>query len=233
MDSGWKPPIKTVAYAVAKVCVGALVFPYFRLSREGLERIPRQGGLLVAANHFSYADPLILGVALPRRLRFIMGADQFEKPGVKIFSRLMDVLPIRRDGSADMGPIRRALRLLKDGQAVAIFPEGQRSRTGTLLQPAGGLGLLAVKAGVPVVPVAIIGTREAYPPGTHLPRPRKVSLHVGEPLSFPRSAGAEEVSLRTWEAIQDLFRLAGREDYLGPAPEAPADSESDSPGDRP
>jgi 1-acyl-sn-glycerol-3-phosphate acyltransferase len=215
MDHGLKPAFKTLAYFMAKGFVGALLFPYFRISRSGLDRIPKLGGMLVAANHISYADPLILGISIPRRLRFIMAADQFEKRAMHGFSRLMDVIPIRRDGSADMGPIRRALRLLKEGQAVAIFPEGQRSRTGTLQQPAGGLGLLAVKAGVPVVPVAIIGTREAYPPGKHFPRPKKVRIIVGEPMSFPKNAGAEEVALKTWEAIAALFKAEGREDYLG------------------
>lgn len=215
MDHGPKPAIKTAAYWLAKTLVGSLLFPYFRISRKGLERVPGNGGILVAANHVSYADPLVLGISLPRRLRFIMAADQFEKPAMHLFSSLMDVIPIRRDGSADMGPIRRALRLLKEGQAVAIFPEGQRSRTGTLLPPAAGLGLLAVKAGVPVLPVAIVGTREAYPPGCHFPRPRKVRIIVGEPLTFPRGAGAAEVAQKTWDAIAALFKAEGREDYLG------------------
>lgn len=215
MDHGLKPIIKSIAYGFAKGSFGALLFPYFRISRRGLERIPKSGGILVAANHFSYADPLVLGIALPRRLRFIMAADQFEKPAMHHFSRLMDVIPIKRDGSAELGPIRKALRLLKEGKAVAIFPEGQRSRTGTLLQPAAGLGLIAVKAGVPVVPVAIMGTREAYPAGKHFPRPRKVRIVVGEPLTFPKGTGAAEVAQKTWEAIAALFKSEGYGDYLG------------------
>ena len=210
-----KPAIKIASYAMAKWFFSLLLYPYFRLDLRGAANIPKRGGVMVAANHFSYADPLILGVALPRRLRFIMAQDQFKKPLVNAFSRLMDVIPVSREGQTDLGPIKRALKLLRQGNAVAIFPEGRRSRKGVLLPPQGGLGFLAQKAGVPIVPVAIIGTREAYPAGQKLPRPGKVSVVVGEPIHFPAGVSSEGVAQATMDAIAALFREVGRHDYLG------------------
>lgn len=211
-----KGALKAVSYVFAKVLFTLLFFPYFRVTVRHGGRVPRRGGFLLAANHFSYVDPLILGCFMPRRLWFVMAEDQFEKPILHAFSRMMDVVPVKAGAAFRLAPIRKCLTLLKHGSAVAIFPEGQRSTTGTLLPPQPGLGVLATRSRVPVLPVAIVGTREAFPVGTAFPRPLKVSIFVGEPIHFEASVAPEAITAKAMEAIAALLKEHGFADYLGP-----------------
>lgn len=211
----FKSALKSVSYVGAKALFWPLFKLYFRVTVEGGERVPAQGAFLLAANHFSFADPLILGCFLRRRLWFVMAEDQFEKPIVKTFSRLMDVVPVKAGAAFQLSAVRRILGLLKHGRAVAIFPEGRRSDTGGLLDPQPGLGVFASRAEVRVLPVAIVGTRETYPPGRRYPRPGRVTLHVGEPLAFPRETPPDTIARRSMEAIAEILRGAGHSDYLG------------------
>lgn len=210
-----KSLLKTLSYLFARVVSYPILLLYFRVTVRGRKNMPARGGFLLAANHFSFADPVILGSMLPRRLWFVMAEDQFEKPLLKSFSRLMDVIPVQAGASFRLGPIRKCLSVLKEGRVVAIFPEGRRSPKGTLLPPMPGVGVLASRAHVPVVPVAIVGTREAYPPGRIFPRPRKVTLLVGEPLAHLASVSPEEVAQRAMDAIATLLKENGFGDYVG------------------
>ncbi len=192
-----------------------MVYPYFRPRVIGGHHLPRKGAFLLATNHMSYWDPLILGVVLPRRIWFIMAADQFQRPILHTFSRLLDVLPVEREGAASLlRTIRRSVEFLKSGRAVGIFPEGRRSRTGKLLPPERGLGLIATQARVPVFPVALLGTREAMPPGTRVPRPHQVIVIVGKPVEFPASCPTKEKPRLTMEAIAGMMQRSGHGDYV-------------------
>jgi 1-acyl-sn-glycerol-3-phosphate acyltransferase len=213
-----KPALKTLSYACAKALSYPLMLLYFRVRVRGGARLPRKGGFLLAANHFSFVDPLILGAMLPRRLWFVMAEDQFDKPGVHLFSRLMDVIPVQAGAAFKLGPIRKCLSVLRGGRVVAIFPEGRRSPTGRILPPMPGVGVLAGRAGVPVIPVAIGGTREAYPPGRRFPRPGKVTLVVGEPLTGLDALSPEEVARRAMDAIAGLLVANGYSDYVEATP---------------
>jgi len=195
---------KKISYLFAKIVFGTFALAYFRVGVRGGKNIPKEGGFLLAANHFSFVDPLILGAFLRRRLWFIMAEDQFEKPIVHAFR---------------LAPIRRSLTLLKHGKAVAIFPEGQRSGTGRLLPPQSGLGVLAARGHVPVVPVAIVGTREVYPVGRRFPKPGRVTLYVGAPLMDIAGLEPEAIAVEAMEAIADLLRAHGHSDYVD-GPEA-------------
>lgn len=209
--------LKTLSYLFAKAVSYPILLLYFRVTVRGRRNMPARGGFLLAANHFSFADPVILGSMLPRRLWFVMAEDQFEKPLLKSFSRLMDVIPVQAGAAFRLGPIRKCLSVLKEGRVVAIFPEGRRSQ-GTLLPPMPGVGVLASRARVPVVPVAIVGTREAYPPGRLFPRPGKVTLLVGEPQAHLASASPDEVARRAMDAIAALLVAYGYEDYVETSP---------------
>jgi 1-acyl-sn-glycerol-3-phosphate acyltransferase len=214
LDKGLKPALKFLAYLAAKAIFLPIALVFFRTSVKNRHRLPRTGGFLLAANHFSFADPLILGAVLRRRLWFVMAEDQFEKPIVKTFSRLMDVVPVRAGAAFRLGPIRKCLTLLKHGRAVAIFPEGQRSKTGGLLPAMPGLGVMASRSGAAVVPTAIVGTREAYPVGRRFPRPGRVRIYLGEPIRDLKGVDPETVSQRVMEAIARLLEDNGHADYV-------------------
>lgn len=209
-----KKAIKTVAYYATK-CVTFIVFKlYFRLKFVGMERVPGKGGLLIAANHLSYADPPVLGCVVPRRISFIMSEGQFMKPGLHFFSRLMDVIPVATGASFKIGPFKKALHRLKRGGCLVIFPEGRRSATGRMLEGLPGLGKLAVRSGAPILPVAIVGTRDAYPVGSRFPKPKRVSVFVGTPLECGRKEAPELITSRTMEAIANLLIENGYSDYV-------------------
>jgi 1-acyl-sn-glycerol-3-phosphate acyltransferase len=208
-----KNVIKSVSYRLSKFTFGIILRVYFRPRVNGVEQIPEQGGVILAANHFSFVDPLLLGTFLPRRVWFVMAEDMYRKPVFYQFSKLMDVVPVTQ-GVGQTGPIRRCLKLLKEGKTIGIFPEGQRSRTGALLPAQKGVGFLACRGGMPVVPAALIGTREAFPVGKLIPRPFQVQIFVGRPIQFNRSDDPEEVAARVRQAIADILLQHGREDYV-------------------
>jgi 1-acyl-sn-glycerol-3-phosphate acyltransferase len=165
-----------LAYRVIRSVGKPLLRIAFRLTAEGVELVPGEGGLIVAANHVSYLDPLVLGAVFPR---------------------------------PELGSIKRALRALEEGEVVGIFPEGARSRDGSLQPFERGVALLAARAGVPVVPAFIDGTHRAMPPGSALIRPRKIRVVLGEPLA-PQTGkdGSAEAALhlRVERAVAALAR---------------------------
>ena len=176
-------------YAILKPIAVALARAYFRLEARGRERVPMHGPLILVANHSSVLDPPFVGAAAPRRLTFLAKAELFRIPLFGPLIRAVGAHPLRREGS-DPSALRTARRLVEDGEALLIFPEGTRGPEGVLREPKAGAGMLAVLTGAPVVPVLITGTGRAWPKGARLPRPVKVVVAFGEPLRFERSGGA-------------------------------------------
>lgn len=214
-----KDALKTLSYFAAKAGMGAFALLYFRLSIAGRERVPSRGPVIFAANHFSFADPPLLGIAMPRRIWFVMAREMFRKAHFNAFSRLMDVIPVAPGGALPPSALKKVMRVLHSGRCLGIFPEGQRSRTGRLLEPQRGVGLFAQRGRASLVPVAILGTREAWPPGVLFPRPRKVRIVIGEPIPHDAEPTAEALALRVRDAIADLLVTHGAGDYVGePAP---------------
>lgn len=155
---------------------------------EGLERIPREGPVIVACNHVSLADPLLLGVATryARRPRFLGKRELFQNPLMRWFLLGNGNIPLDR-GSADHGALRTALQVLQGGGSLAIFPEGTRVRPGERRAPKTGVSFLAARSRATVVPARVTGT-EAFP------RARPLGVRFGDPLPPPgegREAAAE------------------------------------------
>ena len=213
MASKAKEAFKTLSYLGSKALFSTVMWPYFRVRVVGRGHVPREGAFILAANHFSFADPLILGAFLPRRLWFVMAEDQFEKPVVHGWSRLMDVIPMKAGAAFQISAVRKVLGRLKRGHGVAIFPEGQRSSTGGLLPAQPGIGVFASRGRVPIVPVAIVGTREVYPVGRRFPRPGRVTLFIGAPLTDVGD-DPQTVADRAMGAIAGLLRENGHPDYV-------------------
>jgi 1-acyl-sn-glycerol-3-phosphate acyltransferase len=194
-----------VLYAILKPIAVALMRLFFRLESRGREHVPREGALLLVANHVSLLDPPFIGGAAPRQLYFLAKEELFRIP---LFGRLIHAVnarPVRRDGS-DSRALKSTLRLLGEGKAILIFPEGTRGRgDGRLGEGKPGAGMLAVMSGAAVVPVYVSGTDRALPRGATLPRPAKVRVTFGPPLHF--KAGRDEGRKEQYrEASAEMMR---------------------------
>ena len=151
----------------------------------GRERVPRQGSLLVCANHISTLDPPLIPAFLPRNDSSSMAkAEYFERSALQswIFTAF-HAFPVVRH-SADRSAIRRATTILRDGQALVVYPEGTRITSGGLHRPEPGAGFIAMLTGAPVLPVAVSGSREVFGKGFKLPRRAPLRLEWGEPFKI-------------------------------------------------
>ncbi|MHB0911993.1 MAG: lysophospholipid acyltransferase family protein [Armatimonadota bacterium] len=175
-----------------------------RIEAYGRENIP-EGGVILAPNHQSHLDPPATGACIARQVHYMAKVELFQPPIFGRWMHLAGCFPVTR-GTADRGAIRRALELLAEGRIVCIFPEGTRS-DGPLREAELGIGMIALKSGAPVVPVAISGTREMLPKGGK-PRFGRVTVTYGKPLTFENlsgRAGMEEVGKRVMAEIADLL----------------------------
>lgn len=155
----------------------------FGLRIEGREHIPETGAAILAANHRSFLDPVIIGVAVRRPLHFMAKEELFRFRLFAWFLRAYQAFPVGR-GRADLQAIKQAVSVLQEGELVLIFPEGTRG-DGRRLGPAKpGIGLIAARSHAPVVPAFHRGTERALPRGAWIPRPHRVTVRFGPPLRF-------------------------------------------------
>lgn len=191
---------------------------------DGSARCPRNGPLIVVANHVSYADPSFVGATLPRRLRFMAKQELFDRKFMGAHVRMFGSYPVRRF-DADLGALRTSLDILASGDAIAIFPEGTRSKDSTMHRAYPGVGFIAVRSGAPVLPVAVHGTEALMRKSVFWKRPR-VYATVGEPITFAsevrvRSADAEAATERIMGAIAALLPPPNRGVYADIAAKTP------------
>ncbi|NED33270.1 lysophospholipid acyltransferase family protein [Streptomyces sp. SID8499] len=208
-------------YLLKYVLLGPLLRVVFRPRIEGLEHVPASGPAIVAGNHLSFSDHFLMPAILRRRITFLAKAEYFTGPGLKgrltaAFFRSAGQIPVDRSGKeAGRAAIREGLGVLRRGELLGIYPEGTRSPDGRLYKGKVGVAVMAIEAGVPVVPCAMIGTFEAQPPGRVVPRIRPVVIRFGEPLDFSRFVGMTEQKavLRavTDEIMYAILSLSGQE----------------------
>ncbi len=185
-------------YLLKYVLLGPLLRLVFRPRIEGLENVPASGPAIVAGNHLSFSDHFLMPAILKRRITFLAKAEYFTGPGIKgrltaAFFRSAGQIPVDRSGKdAGQAAIREGLGVLRKGELLGIYPEGTRSHDGRLYKGKVGVAVMALKAGVPVVPCAMIGTFEAQPPGKVIPNIHPVVIRFGKPLDFSRYAGMED-----------------------------------------
>ncbi|MCS0635685.1 1-acyl-sn-glycerol-3-phosphate acyltransferase [Streptomyces sp. LP05-1] len=203
------------------VLLGPLLRLLFRPRTEGLEHVPESGAAIVAGNHLSFSDHFLMPAMLSRRITFLAKREYFTGTGVKgrltaAFFRGAGQIPVDRTGrEAGRAAIREGLAVLARGELLGIYPEGTRSHDGRLYKGKVGVAVMALEAGVPVIPCAMVGTFEVQPPGKRLPKLRRVTIRFGAPLDFSRYAGAagEKAVLRavTDEIIYRVRELSGQE----------------------
>jgi 1-acyl-sn-glycerol-3-phosphate acyltransferase len=183
---------------------------YFRLYHRGriynAERLPDEGAFILAGNHVSFLDPPFFGLACRRAAYYLARETLFRHPLANWILRSWHCVPISR-GRADIGAMRAVLRMLDEGKAVLMFPEGTRS-DGQLQEPRAGIGMIVARANVPVVPMRISGTARALPRGTSIPRPARVTIKFGEPFVYPLPANFENLR---GDELKAVYLDIGRE----------------------
>ncbi|MFJ7071294.1 lysophospholipid acyltransferase family protein [Streptomyces sp. NPDC098781] len=184
-------------YVLKYVLLGPLLRLVFRPRIEGLEHVPATGAAIIAGNHLSFSDHFLMPAILKRRITFLAKKEYFTGPGIKgrltaAFFRSAGQIPVDRTGKeAGQAAIREGLGVLSKDELLGIYPEGTRSHDGRLYKGKVGVAVMALKAKVPVIPCAMIGTFEAQPPGKVIPNIHPVKIRFGEPLDFSRYDGME------------------------------------------
>jgi len=166
----------------------------FRIEFSGTENIPLEGPCIIAPNHVTYADPVWISIPVLRPVRYMAWDRIFRIPVLGFLMRVFGAFPVRLEGG-DVSAQREAVELLRQGQALVIFPEGGRSKTGELMPFKLGAFRLALAQGVPILPVTITGAYEVWPVGQLLPHPGKlkVTYHPLIPVEAMPDAAREEL----------------------------------------
>ena len=208
-------------YWVVKAILTPILRTLFRPWVEGAEHIPTEGGAILASNHLSFSDSIFLPLKVPRRVTFLAKADYFTGKGVKGvltkgFMSGVGQVPIDRSGgAASEAALRTAKRILSEGNLLGLYPEGTRSPDGRLYRGKTGVARMAIEAGVPVIPVAMIGTDKSQPVGKVLPNLRvRPGVVFGPPLDFTRYVGQENdrdvLRKVTDEVMYAIMTLSGQ-----------------------
>jgi len=177
-------------YAVCQQVARVLFVTLFGIRVYHGERLPRAGGVLVVSNHQSYLDPILVAVGMARPFHPMARASLFRVAPFRGLIGSLYAFPVRR-GTADFGAVREALRRLRAGAVVLMFPEGTRTRDGSIEPLQGGPVTVAIRGGVPILPMVIDGAFEAWPRTQLLPRPHKIRVACGRPV-WPDEAAAKD-----------------------------------------
>ena len=184
-------------YRVGKV----ICYLYFklvhRLTVEGKEHFPKKNGVLLCSNHLSYLDPPLLGVASPRKIRFMAKSELFSIPLFNSLITTLGAFPVKR-GLSDKQALRSGIEILNNGEVMGIFPEGTRSKTGKLGPGLAGAGFFALRSNAVVVPCLIAGSYRPF---------KKVKVIFGKPIDFSakeKRISAKEAAEIIMEHIRDL-----------------------------
>jgi 1-acyl-sn-glycerol-3-phosphate acyltransferase len=222
-----------VLYGVAHRIVPPVLRAIWRPHVLGLENVPRTGPLILASNHQSFIDSVLIPAVTPRPVNFLAKSDYFEGRGVK--GRLVKewfvtfgAMPVdREDSKAALASLDTALGVLSEGGAFGIYPEGTRSRDGRLYRGRTGVAQLALTSGAPIVPVGLLDTDRLQPVGSNRPRLVRVTVRFGEPIDVrgeydgvPPGKARREITDQVMAAIQ---KLTGQEEagiYNDRAPDA-------------
>ena len=203
------------------IALGPVLRLVFRPKAYGVDHVPEEGPAILASNHLSYADWLFMPLTLNRRVTFVAKAEYFTSPGIKgwfqkKFFTGAGQVPIDRSGAnAAEGAMKSAMKILAEGDLFGIYPEGTRSHDGKLYRGKTGVARLAIESGVPVIPVAVVGTDIVAPPGKKFGHWTRPKVRFGKPLDFSRYEGLENdrfiLRSATDEIMYEIMRLSGQE----------------------
>jgi 1-acyl-sn-glycerol-3-phosphate acyltransferase len=210
-----------VQYRMSRLVAGPALKAFARPQVTGSENIPATGAAILASNHLSVVDSIYLPLMVARPVIFAAKSEYFNGSrlrdrAVAAYLRATNQLSTDRAGArAAQDMLDAALARLRSGELFGIYPEGTRSPDGRLYRGRTGVGWLALHSGAPVIPVAMVGTDRMLPPGQRLPRPGKIGIKIGEPLTFEalraEGTGARQRRAVTDEVIQAIQKLSGQE----------------------
>ncbi len=210
-------------WILKRVILGPILFLLFRPKITGKKYLPKEGAAILASNHMSFSDSIFLPLAVPRRITFLAKSEYFTGRGlkgwlVKKFFQGVGQVPIDRSGGrAAVAAVNTAIKILKSGDLLGIYPEGTRSPDGKLYRGRTGMARIAIEAGVPIIPVAMIGTYDIQPTGQVLPRIKRVGIAFGEPIDMSQFAGREKDPAVLREAtnlVMDALKILGGQEYV-------------------
>jgi 1-acyl-sn-glycerol-3-phosphate acyltransferase len=186
-------------YSFAKGVVSGILKPVYRIEVVGVEHFPKEGGVLLCANHISNLDPPVVGITAPRPVHFMAKEELFRVPILKHIVRNLNAFPVKR-GMSDRQALRTGLDVLKDGKVLGIFPEGTRSKDGKLGKGLAGVGFFALRTNAFVVPCAIVGPYKPF---------RTLKVVYGKPIDMQefreKKASPEEATEYIMSHIQALL----------------------------
>lgn len=192
-------------YRIVRSILRLILVIFGRWQVTGKEHIPTSGPLVVVSNHLSYWDPILVGCALDRQVHFMAKAELFSYPIFGSFMWAMGAFPIKR-GQSDRNALRKAIHFLQEGEVLGVFPEGTRSKNGSLMPFKPGITMLAYKGQSPILPVAVVNSSKVFF-GWFYP----VRLHIGPPIEFPvldkrpSSEILEELTEKSRQAVAELL----------------------------
>ena len=173
---------------------------FFRIEVKGKYNIPKEGGVIIASNHLSNLDPVVLGVASPRRLNFLAKEELFRNQLFSRFIKSLGAIPLKRE-KRDISAVKKAYKILKREEVLVIFPQGSRIFKGKIYP---GVGFLAKKANVPVVPTKILGTDKILPPGKGFFHLEKIKVVFGRPFNVKDGLSPKDITERIFSEIKNL-----------------------------
>lgn len=206
-------------YPVARTVLSPVFRSLWKVKVTGLEHVPAVGGAIFCPNHTSVIDSFFLPLVLPRRITFVGKSEYMDSWKTRKLFPALGMIPIDRGGgSASERALNTAARVIEDGQFFGIYPEGTRARDGRLHRGHTGPARLALRTGVPIIPVGIIGTREIQPPDAKLPKPfKRAEVHFGRPINVTRYADRADDRLVLRQIIDEvMFEIRGLtgQDYV-------------------
>jgi 1-acyl-sn-glycerol-3-phosphate acyltransferase len=205
-ERGFSVRAPDIVYKTVKAFLRLLCFTYFRVRVERTEVIPKTGAVIVAPNHRSFIDFLVVGTTATRRKAFFMAKDDLWNS--RLLGKLLETFgafPVNRAG-ADRLALDRAQAVLEEGELLILFPEGTRRSGPKIEELHEGAAFLAARTGAPIVPVGVGGTSAAMPKGARVPHPVKVRLVVGNPIPAPERSGGGRVARSKVHAVTEQLR---------------------------
>lgn len=196
-------------YGLSQLLLQWTFVPLFRVRLFGRANVPAEGGVLIVCNHQSFLDPMLIGMALPRPVEFLARKSLFKNPFFGWLIRSVHALPIEREGR-DVHAIKDAIRRLREGHVMLLFPEGTRTRDGSIGPMRAGLSTIVVRSQCAVVPTVIQGAFEAWPRTQRLFRMRPIKVAFGKPIapSDDMAGLSDEIKRRMDELVRFLAGVA-------------------------